>query len=401
MSLPIHPLSGSKADLAEACAAAMALVKIDSQYASATHGSDFHGFVYTWATWDRANALRLLETTDEALQRRCEGFSLDALIADAMRVTGHTTPPRVHAEIAFALSPDDGRAHFLGYNLGRDYSAAPAGTIPSSLDLVFEWPDEVFVPDLKTGVTEVPHPDINRQVHIGVAAARAHFDKPFARGAIAKVHEDGSHTLIVSKRWDAMAVEMEILPALAGIVRRVREAQAAVNSGADIRPFLKMGSHCSYCPARFECPAIAAEAQLLVPMMERTPTLTADTVAKTYPTLLALEKFVERAKGRCQDFARDAGGVELANGQTLAPIVVRNQAIDVNVAMDVLLSTLGGADQAMAAFSTSKAAIERAVGKADAPAVLTQIGERGGIATVTTTQMRVTGTKRKTEESAA
>lgn len=235
-------LTASQLDRAMACPASFALPAVSLPPSpESDRGTEIHRFLETAITHGREAALA--EVSDDAPWRAtCESVDLDPLTAEA---------ERVECEVRFAYRPLADTARQLGGAYALGYPAVDDEEIAGTVDLLLTKPDGgVVVIDYKTGRRTV-HVAESGQMHLlGLAVARAR-GLSLVTVSVVHVTEDGALA------FDEMLLGPDELDRIARAVRtafaRVRDAHAAVSGGRT--PDVRVGDHCSFCPAFRSCPA--------------------------------------------------------------------------------------------------------------------------------------------------
>lgn len=250
-------LSASSLDLAAICAGPFLLPGIDEASEDRDDGSEMHRQIATWCRTGAAPAHKRAQVAVEWLREHFPGETMRGL----------------RSESSYAFDPATGEVRYLGTDLDRDYSAAPEGWIPGTLDIEAVGIDEVTVLDFKSpgGTFTLPAPRRARQLLLGAwclafsvgwrrwATAENRGDgfnpfawMPLARVAFAIVSEEG-----VDLREDV--IEPADWP---GVLAALREPGANVERG---RRHLEVvtGDHCGRCSALLACPATQQAVQSL------------------------------------------------------------------------------------------------------------------------------------------
>jgi hypothetical protein len=238
-------ITPSKAERAEACANSAAGTGIDSTGRYAKNGTAVHRYV------DRARVIgreaALAEIPHAAEHRRmCERIRLDQLPWWPGNVEATAL---VHAERPVAYDPETNAA-WLFDGAGRRYEDVGEWQLAGTPDVDVARGDCVDVWDIKTGNPTTPtRAADNLQLAIYALMLCALYGFTRARIGIAFIYVDGSVSIDV--------VELDAI-ALYAIRQRVRDTLAKVRAAVaaeDVRPFVKRGDWCKYCPRYVECPA--------------------------------------------------------------------------------------------------------------------------------------------------
>ena len=194
----------------------------------------------------------------------------------------------------------------------RDYAASPDGAICGTLDLVDE--DEegrrVIVTDWKTttGPDSSAAPiEQNRQLWAGGAMAARFYGRTAATIRLVVISPER-----VTMRSYTMT-DLDIQATLDGL-----DALADANaSGGPHEPH--PGSHCGWCPARAECPALVAGAALVTTEARTTLDLvTGPGIAEARAILKRVREAADEADERIRARVTECGGsLDLGNGKAL------------------------------------------------------------------------------------
>ena len=361
-------MTSSKIWLAEACPGSHAYPHQAELVAAGVTGTHGHGFLERVLLGDLDGA-RELAPAD--LRNRLDGINLTRL----RELFGAFT---ARVEEAFAYDPRTDRARSLGLQTGRDYSKATIDEITGTVDAWAGDEGWAVVADWKFGRSFVAHPRENRQIHLFAVAAARITTAPVVRGIIGRVEEDGGSRLY-HEDFDVMALDA-IAHQLGRIRDRVRAAQMSVEDGR--RPELVLGEHCTYCPARWSCPAQADAGQQLVELASRAKELSPEAAGKAYVLASAVERAVKAMKSVLIERAK-AEPLPLPNGKFLKVFPERLDVLDLGVALDIADD---GADEVGEEFeaitraaSLSKEALERELGKDAAIAFIERLKAAKGI----------------------
>jgi hypothetical protein len=327
-----------------ACAASAVLPVVDSAFAAGEAGTDKHTAL--------ANAIVGTEQNPPADVVAW----LDALNDDPATLA----PIRGAApELAYGYTPSTGIARLIGANVGRNYNAAP-GEFVGSADYVLVADGLVTVVDLKTGLGDVPHPSRNAQLRfLALAAARWHGVESARVGILHA--PDGrtpwwSWATLDAFELEAIAVELRTL------AERIGYARNDVAKGKT--PRLTVGEHCTFCPARFGCPARVAMAQRLAGepekvVMDLKAMLTPESASLALARWQAATKALQEVGAALHAYASESP-IPLGDGRVWGPVVSEREVIDADRAWPVLVAKYGAntAREAMS-LDTSKAGLER------------------------------------------
>lgn len=255
----------------------------------------------------------------------------------------------MRAERALVINTRDGSVRHVGYRIGRKYGRVEPWEIPVTLD----FSRAGALVELKTGHGWVEPPATNLQI-LTQAYALSRCGSEAVTATL----------LIVAEGKDPVVLRHEFLPfdwpdileRLQSIVRRVEWARREFEAGR--RPPLTIGDHCTYCPARYECPARTSLIRAAVG--EHVTGITLENAAEAWRKIAAIESVVKDAKSQIYALAASTpGGIRLGDGDVLGYTeVAGKEEVDAKVAWDVLCRWFG-ADVARTAvsFSTTKTAL--------------------------------------------
>lgn len=347
--------TASRLQLALACPASQALGQVDTAWAAGDAGTERHAAL--------AHIVGGAPATEPSDATRDWLMGLD---------DEHLAPllgARDEVTLGWDLEHDAGRE--LGQRLERAYSMAGPREYVGTADYLRVADGVAMVVDLKTGHADVPHPSRNAQLRfLALAACRAH---GVSSARVGILHAPEGRT--AWWQWaDVDAFELEVIAAdLRSLAQRIDYARRDAAKG--MTPWLRVGEHCTYCPARFECPARTAMARAL----------TSDTVGEDWKRGLDDDATAARCLARWQAARKvvDEVGkalharakerpITLDDGQAWGPVESQREVIDAAKAWPVLDSLLGPEGvKAALTVETSKAGIERGVRVARAAGRLT------------------------------
>lgn len=346
--------SASKLQLAATCVGAHVLPGVSTAWASGEAGRERHA----------------------ELARHVAGEAIKApssWLAALLEYGDDLAPLRgCRDEVAYAWDLESGEARELGQRLERAYESVCATEYYGTADYVRVSDGHVVVVDLKTGMSEVPHPTRNAQLRfLALAACRAH-GLEAARVGILHAPEGRAPWW----QWaDLDAFELEVVAEdLRALHRRLEAGAKAVEAGE--APRLTLGEHCNWCPARYSCPARTAMARA----MGQAPddfaaalkaSLEDDaTAGDVLARWRAAKKIVEEVGAALHARAAERP-IFVEAGQVWGPRESTREVIDGEAAWPVLVGLLGveGARQAMT-LATSRAGVERGVKHAKAEGVM-------------------------------
>lgn len=346
--------SASSLQLAAACAASQVLDGVSTAWMSGEKGTRRHELLAAAVLgedFDAGDDADWLVAAKESFADRVPSVTSDDLTS------------RPSDEVAYAYDVVSGRSRVLGRRLGRAYPELAPTEIPGTADWVCvgaaERP-ELCIVDLKTGMSDVPHPSRNLQLRmLALAAARWH---AIDEVKVMILHApEGRLPWWEQATFDAFDLE-EIALELRGIATRVLDARTDVDGGKT--PRVTVGEHCTYCPARHGCPARVAMAKRLAGEPEAVVAdlkamLTPETAALALARWKAARKAIEEVGEALYAYAKESP-IPLGNGRAWGPQTSETESIDANKAWPILRDAFGpeGARAAMT-LKTSKAGVER------------------------------------------
>ena len=249
--------------------------------------------------------------------------------------------------------------------VARDYSAVDGEEIAGVVDLLLTRPDGgTVVIDYKTGRRSVHVVESGQMHFLGLAVARA---RGLSQVTVSFVHvmEDGA------LGFDELLLGPDELDRVARAVRtafaRVREARAAVSAG--LTPDVRVGDHCSFCPAYRACPANVGLAKHLLrtsaddfPIDEMSPSQVGSLWAWTARARRVLDEIEAGLKAYIdhEPVPHPDGANEIARVETV------RESVDGRAAVPVLEAYLGPAAGELIEPSVSKTRLEKFI-RAEAP----------------------------------
>lgn len=346
--------TASRLQLALACSGSQALGQVDTAWAAGEAGNEKH------------RALDAIVSGGDPGE--VSGVTKDWLMglddADLAQLLG------LQPEVTLTWDHQRDAGRVLGQRLERAYSMAGAAEYVGTADYLRVAGGVATVVDLKTGQGDVPAPARNAQLRmLALAACRAH---GVSSARVGILHAPEGRTAWWT--WaDVDAFELEVI---AGELRRLAErigwARQADAKGRT--PYLVLGEHCTYCPARFACPARTAMARALT-----SETLAEDwkrgldddaTAAATLARWKAAQKVLAEVGAALHARAKERP-IALGNGEVWGPRTTTREVIDAEKAWMPLASLLGDAGaRAAMTLDTSRAGIERGVKAAKAAGVV-------------------------------
>lgn len=350
MRVPNGLPTASRLQLAMTCPASQALPVVDSAWASGAAGHEKHSALARRLQGPEATPLTYSDET---------AAWLDALEDETLTELRH---PDTVSELALAYDVATGTARVLGRDLGRHYPETTPTEFVGSFDYVRLSAGCAVVVDLKTGLTDVPHPSRNAQLRLGALAAARYHGVDSARAGI--LHAPEGRTPWWS--WATLdAFELELVASeMTTLADRIGSSRRDVAAGAT--PRLTVGEHCNHCPARHGCPARVAMAQRLAGEPEKVvldlkAMLTPDSAALALARWKAAKKALEEVGAALYAYAAESP-IPLGDGRVWGPVTSEREVIDAEAAWLVLSETFG-VDVARKAMTleTSKAGVDRAM----------------------------------------
>ena len=368
--------TASKRDLLSRCAAwahpSAVWASTDSDLA--TLGTEMHAAI------DDAIMGRPLDGHPEHARRKA-GHALAALgelLADATDV---------RTEVAYEYSLPSDTAMVLG--TGREaYAGAEREGFCGTADLVLDFADGVpLVIDHKSWS---PGRDVDARAQLRTLAlfvARA-TGRETVRTATLLVGDDEAR-IVMGDTLDAFELDAEAYDLRADIARI---------PNAEPMP----GPHCAgrYCPCVATCEATTEAmdhtlpAEMLVRKHRLSPVIVdAEHAAWTYAALRMVEAATDEIGKALKRYADAHGGIALPDGTVYAGHETTRETIDLAVPGAVESVEAAGAEEAIG-YSTSKAAIERAIGKAS-KSLVAELAAIGAIKSSTFTTYKAVKTKKR------
>lgn len=364
-------LTGSRLQLADACPGSHALPWTKDTSAAAERGTSGHEFMERALTGDVTGAL---EVAPPEMRGR-----LTAVDIERLRELFDEPP---HMEETFAYDLTTGEARSLGTSLGRDYSAAKDTEIVLTVDA---WQGDVFggrVYDWKFGRSFITGPRENWQVRAGAAAIARYTGAAEMRGGIVKVGEDGRLMVLVEDFGD---MDLDGIEAdLRRLADRVNAARLQVQAGQE--PPLVLGDHCTFCPARWNCPAQARAGQALIGLATRGEALTPEKAGEAWVLMRAVRAAVEMMESTLREMAAETP-IPLPNGKVLRPVESKIDVLDAVVAFGKAASDEEAA-AVLRAASVTKEGLKRELGEEKASDLLARMKAAGGVHQGKRVQMR-------------
>ena len=277
-------------------------------------------------------------------------------------------------ELAIAYHVETSTARPLKKAHHRDYSDLRTGEIPATLDLVGARRGDLLVLDWKTGLKIEHDGRTTWQMRFcGLAAARM-FGASDVRVTLAYIGDSYQGTpSVLLDAWDLDEAAQEL-----------RDLWRKIHAGPQPP---KPGPHCTrdYCPLIGQCEATRAALASLAPTpIER---VTRENAAKAWELLPRAEAALKAVKAEILKLA-SREPIELASGKRLVIVERETESVDSSKAWPVLVEELGANAEACVERATSKAAIERGVGRAQAKHVIAALAKAGAIKTSKWTQIK-------------
>lgn len=269
--------------------------------AAAESGSRVHAQVAHMLEPDVAPAAGSDVTDDERAAATHGVTAICALAADAVTA--------IRTEMAFSWQASTDSAKLLGCHIGRAYPAD--GGWHGSADAIWLDGDVVHVVDLKTGLsTRVEQADGNEQLAtLALAAARA---TGATRARVHLVFASPTGARTESHDLDGMDLDAHAARLRELETSLAREAQAGTARAVS-------GDHCTYCPARTQCPETsAATAELAKVDAPRFDLSTPAGIVRARALLRSVRDAADQVDDAIRAMVRDAGGtLSLGNGKAL------------------------------------------------------------------------------------
>lgn len=336
----------------EVCPGSYHLPQVDTASEHASRGTARHA--YLAALTHGVDPGAALEAVPEEHRAECDRIDLEGLPLG-----------RAEAEVAFALNPETGEARRLGRELGRRYEITD-GEIAGTVDVL----RPAYVGDYKGEHDDTPPPPAdNLQLLAGAVAADVVMGWGEATVELIHLREDGSH-------WRE-AADLDAI-ALGAALLRIRDVVRKVRAASPDR--VTRSEHCRWCPAFAACPATLALARRLAEspeaVGEEARGLLTVQAGHALQLVRLARKVLDTVEAEVREFARVEGPIPLPGGKVYGPRQV--ERIRTGPALRLVRELFGeDAEDAARKVSTSKAAIERAVGRDGARTVLERLRERG------------------------
>ena len=372
--------TGSKLELALACAASQALGQVDTSFKAGEDGKAKHAALAGRLSWmvdagawdcpenDLDDSPKTVEwlTTDTAIW----GDMSEATARWLASIDHETLLPlkgcRDEVALAWDYQHDAGRE--LGARLERAYSMAKPTEYVGTADYLRVEDGCVMVVDLKTGMAEVTAPGRNPQLRfLALAACRAN---GLQRARVGILHAPEGRTPWWN--WAELdAFELEVVAMeLRKLAERIGYARAAVEKNK--APWLNAGEHCQWCPARFACPARVGMAKAMASdpsgyALSLKHGLEDDNIASmALARWQAARRILDEVGAALHARAKERP-IPTADGMVWGPVESTREVIDGGKAYLPMSDVIGDeAARAAMSFDTSKAGIERGVKAAKA-----------------------------------
>ena len=265
---------------------------------------------------------------------------------------------RWHAEPAYVLDVERGRARHVGDNIGRSYPRVGPFEMAGSADIVGLSHAVASVYDVKTGRPENVEPvSDNAQlrtlalaVHLAHGVDRVRVGLVFPTASSGPVVEEHEYDALDLAAWQAE---------LAALVDAVPTSVPRPSKSA-----------CRYCPAKQHCPAMTSALAEVTPprrlpiVMDAAEIQSPEHAREQYLALRALKTGVDEAWAALRRYAEEHGPVSLGDGKVYGSRQTTRESIDLGAraAADVLRAELGSDEAFRTAVSleTSKTAIKSA-----------------------------------------
>ena len=258
-----------------------------------------------------------------------------------------------HAEPAYVLDVERGRARHVGNNIGRSYPRVGPFEMAGSADIVGLSEGAAVVYDVKTGRPENVEPvaenaqlrTLALAVHLAHGVDRVRVGLVFPSGPVVDEHEYDALDLAA---WQAE---------LAELVDAVPTSQPRPSKSA-----------CRYCPAKQHCPAMTSALAEVTPqrrlpiVMDAAEIQSPEHAREQYLALRALKTGIDEAWAALRRYAEERGPVSLGDGKVYGARVTTREALDLSsrAAVDALQRELGSTWESAVELSTSKTKIKSA-----------------------------------------
>lgn len=226
------------------CPASAALAQATTDSTPARRGTFLHKYVELFRAsghkeamdWARANA----EDSDWIIA--ADSIPIELFDRD------------LDVEVAFAMHTASSEAMLLGSRIDRNYDV-PEGFIPGTADLVGIGPDSVYIGDWKFGQSWLPPVMQSFQLRaLALCAMRVYGKEKAVIEHI--ICREGRPPYRDHAETDLFELEAEFEPLVRNAWVKYQEAVSLRQE--ERAPNVNEGDHCTYCPARYGCPAKTA-----------------------------------------------------------------------------------------------------------------------------------------------
>jgi hypothetical protein len=344
-------LTGSSLHRADICPPSAVLPHVETVAPAASRGIVFHSFLRDVNSLGLAEAL---ERAPEAYRAQLAALDFDRLPLD---------PERYLPEVSFAYDVETGGARELGRGLERSayQGLLRPGELAGTADVISLEEGRVTVLDYKTGRADQGPLKAHWQLSFYALCAARAYGKDEARVGIVRILEDGACVF----DWETLDFfELEdIAVRLGRLVDRAREAEAALAQGKALA--LRTGSHCRWCPALAQCPAMASLAREVAREAVATEVpyeLTQATAPVVYERVQAMKALLERVE-KALEFWADNNPIPLPGGKVYGRVERPRDVFEPEKVEGVLREAFG-LDFARRAIDTSPSITKEGLRKA-------------------------------------
>ena len=329
-------LTASRLHLADRCPASCALPTAadwaDSDTAAA--GTGRHAYLSALAATGSREAALATVPDGAPWRAPCEAIDTEALLAGVARI---------EHDLAHSYDPERDTASPIVVDAHRAYELDDT-QIPGTLDwLVTRLDGSVEVVDFKG---EMPVTPAASNLQLALYALQAARSRGLDEVGVAICYVRADGTL----RWDRALLDVFALACAAARIRdvwgRVTAARALRAGGGD--PSVRVGDHCTYCPALRRCPAHVALARELVAQGERPvddvtrelASLSDAQAGEAYERLERLQAILDACRASLRVRVM-RGDLPLPDGRVLRAVESAPRSLVVSKALPVLRSRVG------------------------------------------------------------
>lgn len=278
--------------------------------------------------------------------------------------------PEGHREVSYAWDPDTDTAREIGRGLSRAYPDI-GSAIVGTADVVSTGGTHVY--DYKTRRSSAGGAGDSLQLaFLALCASRVHGVDDVSVTHI-YLDEGGRRDTVVLGADDHDRTADRVRR----IVARVETASLVVAAGA--QPSVTTGAHCRWCSA--DCPAKRALAmelagQTTAQIETQIGQLSREDAGRAVVRIREIRDVLSRADAALRMRSRDAP-LLLPDGSLWGPRESQREVIDADVLAAVLAEIAPTVD--LTRLEVTKAAIERAAGRAGARRIIDEVRARGGV----------------------